>query len=93
MHQRTHAPRDISDAEITEYLTRYGITFPIALDGPTSLVPDTVPRDRVRGNGAMYSTYEVKRSPALYLIDKKGILRCSPADKDLNEWVRRLLAE
>ena len=47
-------------------------------------------------NGATYSIYDVKAetgAPALYLIDRKGTLRCSPTQKDLEEWIERLLAE
>ncbi len=93
VHQRIHAPREIGEEEIVAYLKRHQITFPFALDGPTSLVPDSVPTQQVVGNGAMYSTYGVKQTPAMFLIDKKGILRGSPTPQDLDDWIRRLLAE
>ena len=53
---------------------------------------DLAPR-RLIGNGAMYSLYDVKATPALYLIDKKGILRISPTEDNLEQWIKRLLAE
>jgi hypothetical protein len=55
-------------------------------------VKDLAP-DRLIGNGAMYSLYDVKATPALYLIDKKGILRISPTQDNLEKWIRQLLAE
>jgi hypothetical protein len=41
----------------------------------------------------MYSLYAVKASPASYLIDKQGVLRISPKRDELEDWVRKLLAE
>ncbi|MHC4085149.1 MAG: redoxin domain-containing protein [Planctomycetota bacterium] len=42
---------------------------------------------------SMHSLYDVKATPALYLIDKKGILRISPTRDNLDKWIKRLLAE
>lgn len=39
------------------------------------------------------SLYGVKAIPALYLIDKKGVLRISPTRNNLDKWIKRLLAE
>lgn len=86
-------PGTVTEEQVAAYLTAQKITWPVALDAPSSKVPADVPRDRVVGNGATYSVYDVKATPALYLVDKKGILRCSPTDKNLNEWIERLLTE
>ena len=83
----------LTDQEVAAYLTEHNITWPVALDAPSSWTPDNIPRDRVVGNGATYSVYDVKATPALYLIDRKGILRCSPTEQNLEQWIERLLAE
>jgi hypothetical protein len=31
--------------------------------------------------------------PAYILIDKKGVVRASPTEANLNQWIERLLAE
>jgi len=41
----------------------------------------------------MYSLYDVKATPALYLIDKKGVLRTSPKRHAVSTWIQRLLEE
>jgi len=73
-------PRPVTDGEVRAYLTNRAIPFPVGLD-------------RLGSVGATYQTYQANASPAKYLVDKKGILRCSPLDKNLDEWVARLLAE
>jgi len=83
-----HAPpsgtwrRPVTDGEVMAYLNQRGISFPVGLDQ----------RDP-GGTGATYGVYRANASPAKYLIDKKGVLRCSPRDENLEQWVKRLLAE
>ena len=71
-------PRPVTLTEISASLEKNRIDFPVALD---------------EDGGSTYEAYDVKASPAMYLIDKKGILRCSPTEHNLDEWIRRLLDE
>jgi protocatechuate 3,4-dioxygenase beta subunit len=61
------------------------------------LINDEVPfifcSDKGPSNGETYQRYDVKATPALYLIDKQGILRISPTREKLNEWIEKLLQE
>ena len=75
-------PRRTSEEEIIAYIKQNNIDFPVGLD-----------KAEVGSSGATYKAYGSKASPAKYLIDKKGILRCSPMDKDLEKWILRLLSE
>jgi beta-lactamase regulating signal transducer with metallopeptidase domain len=95
IHQNVEVswPRQVTEEEIASYLKEQKITWPVALDAPSSWTPDNIPRERVVGNGATYAVYDVKATPALYLIDRKGILRTSPTERNLNEWIEKLLAE
>ena len=70
------------ETEVQAYLTNRAIPFPVGLDRRD---PGSV--------GLTYRTYHANASPAKYLVDKQGILRCSPLDKDLEKWVTRLLGE
>jgi glutathione peroxidase-family protein len=83
INSRGSWPRRTTDEEITDYLEQNYITFPVALD-------QTVPSASL---GVTYAAYEAQSCPAKYLIDKKGVLRCSPTDKNLEKWIKRLLAE
>jgi hypothetical protein len=74
--------RDATDDEIVAYLGARGIAFPVGLDVAER-----------GGNGRTYVAYGAHASPAKFLIDKKGILRCSPTDENLQDWIERLLAE
>jgi hypothetical protein len=75
-------PRRTNEEEIIAYLKQNNIDFPVGLD-----------KAEPGSSGATYRAYGSKASPAEYLIDKKGILRCSPMNKDLEEWILRLLSE
>ena len=44
-------------------------------------------------NGRTYLAYGAHASPTKFLIDKKGILRCSPTNENLQGWIERLLGE
>ena len=68
----------VTEKKISAYLKEHGHTFPVGIDRP---------------GDATYSTYNVKATPAMYLIDKKGILRCSPTRANLDQWIARLVAE
>jgi len=74
--------RRTTEEEIIAYLKQSNIDFPVGLD-----------KAELGSSGATYKAYSAKASPAKYLIDKKGILRCSPINKDLEKWILRLLAE
>jgi orotidine-5'-phosphate decarboxylase len=92
---------------VQELVEQSKIEFPFGIDGPVSAVDDLllpekrlwqkgrimVPRMSKRQEGAMYSIYEAKTEPAYYLIDKNGILRASPTQADLTDWIEQLLAE
>jgi len=81
-HPTSVWPRATTEKEITTYLKKRNISFPVGLD-----------EAEFGTSGATYKAYGAKSSPAKFLIDKKGILRCSPTDKNLEKWVTRLLAE
>ena len=74
-------PREVTEADIADYITRHNIIYPFGIDENSS------------GNGTTYSLYDVKATPALYLVDKNGILRTSPKRNELDRWIDRLLAE
>jgi len=82
-----HQPLDVTwagavtETDIAEYITRHNIIYPFGIDEDTS------------GNGATYSLYDVKATPALYLIDKEGFIRISPKRNELDKWIDQLLAE
>ncbi|TKJ38848.1 MAG: hypothetical protein CEE38_03880 [Planctomycetes bacterium B3_Pla] len=75
-------PRKANQEEIVAYLKQNNIDFPVGLD-----------KAELGSKGATYKSYSPKAPPAKYLIDKKGTLRCSPMNKDLEKWILRLLAE
>jgi len=74
--------RPTSGEEISAYLKENDIDFPVGLD-----------EAEVGTHGATYKSYGAKSPPARFLVDKKGILRCSPTDENLETWILRLLAE
>jgi len=82
----------VTEDDLRTFVAKHAITFPFAIDAPVDRVRDLV-GDRAASNGAMYSLYDVKATPALYLIDKKGILRISPKRDELDAWIKRLLQE
>lgn len=74
--------RPTSEEEISAYLKENDIDFPVGMD-----------EDEVGTHGATYKAYGAKSLPVRFLVDKKGILRCSPTDENLGKWILRLLAE
>jgi hypothetical protein len=82
----------VTEEDLRAFVAARGITFPLGIDAPVDTVRDLV-GDKAMGNGAMYSLYDVKATPALYLIDKKGIVRISPQRNELDAWINRLLSE
>jgi hypothetical protein len=82
----------VTEDDLRAFVAARGITFPLGIDAPVDVVRDLVGEKAV-GNGAMYSLYDVKATPALYLIDKKSVLRVSPKRNDLDAWIKRLLRE
>jgi len=82
----------VTEDDLHAFVAAHGITFPFAIDAPVDVVRDLVDEKAV-GNGAMYSLYDVKATPALYLIDKTGILRISPRRNEVDAWIKRLLGE
>ena len=82
----------VTEKNIRAFIEKNKIEFPFGIDDSMDKVRDLAPR-RLVGNGAMHSLYDLKVTPALYLIDKKGIVRISPKRDNLDEWIKRLLAE
>jgi protocatechuate 3,4-dioxygenase beta subunit len=82
----------VTEQDIQAFIRKHDIKFPFGIDDSMDRVRDWAPT-RLVGNGAMHSLYDVKATPALYLIDKKGILRISPTRDNLDKWLKRLLAE
>ena len=95
VHQRTGTfGGEIGEEQIESFLKENQVTVPAALDGPKKAAGKLVPSDRLSEWGATWSIYNARdEGPTLYLIDKKGILRCSPTRDNLDEWIRKLLVE
>ena len=74
--------RPTSEEEISAYIKEIDIDFPVGQD-----------EAEVGTHGATYKAYGAKSLPVLFLVDKKGILRCSPTDENIEKWILRLLAE
>jgi hypothetical protein len=92
VHQKLHDEYGVTERDIIEFIKKYKVSFPFGVDDSMEKVKDLSPA-RLIGNGAMYSLYDVKATPALYLIDKKGILRISPTQDNLEKCIKRLLTE
>jgi hypothetical protein len=82
----------VTEEEILAFIRKYNIQFPFGIDDKIEKVRNLVPPDSP-SNGAMYALYDIKVTPALYLIDKKGLVRISPTEKNLEQWIKTLLAE
>ncbi len=96
VHQRLHVTRPRTGQATTQekllaFIKENDIKFPFGIDGDSNML-FTLPATR-SPNGAMYSVYGVKATPALYLIDKQGKVRISPTRMNLDEWIEKLLAE
>jgi len=83
---------EVTENDLMAFVKKHDVKFPFGIDDSMDRVRDLAP-GRLAGNGAMYSLYDVKATPALYLIDKEGILRISPTRDNIDEWIKRLLEE
>jgi len=104
IHERA---RDITEDDIQQLVEENDINFPFGIDQQSDVVTDMLlpksrPQDQnlvrparrdLRAAGATYSIYEVKANRAYYLIDKNGLLRSSPTQTNLGEWIEYLLNE
>jgi hypothetical protein len=82
----------VTEEDILAFIKKHNIQFPFGIDDKTDKVRKMISPD-APSNGAMYALYDVKATPALYLIDKKGLVRISPTDNNLEQWIKTLLAE
>jgi hypothetical protein len=93
VHQRLQVDwaGEVTEENILDFIEKYKVPFAFCIDDKSEKVRDIA--KETTGNGAMYSLYDVKATPALYLIDKWGVLRVSPKDNDLEDWIKALLSE
>ncbi len=70
----------VTEADIEHYLSEQTVPFMFCLDKGDC-------------NGETYTLYEIKATPAHYLIDKEGKIRVSPKREELEEWIQKLLNE
>lgn len=94
IHQRLNVSwgGEVTENDLMAFVKKHDVKFPFGIDDSMDRVRDLAP-GRLASNGAMYSLYDVKATPALYLIDKEGILRISPTRDNIDEWIKRLLEE
>ncbi len=78
----------MTEERISNFIETHRINFPLAEDGDPRRVPEKDLNVKVV-NGATYSVY----GRGMFLIDKKGILRCSPTRQNLDERIKKLLVE
>jgi hypothetical protein len=104
IHERA---RDITEDDIQQFLEENDVNFPFGIDQQSDVVTDMMlPKSRpqeenlvrparreLQGTGATCSMYEVKAARTYYLIDKNGLLRISPTQTNLEEWIEYLLNE
>ena len=64
--------------KILEDIDKNAIDIPVGID---------------RAGNLTCKSYDAKGAPAMYLIDKKGILRCRPTEGNLEEWIKQLREE
>lgn len=102
LHEKT-----LSEDKILQLIEENGINFPVAVDdkmeAARGLRPagERSPQEGVikvspRGlavSGSTHSLYDVKASPAYYIIDKNGLLRGTPNEDNLKDWIEELLGE
>ena len=95
VHQRLSVTwaGSVTEEDIVAFIENNNIEFPFGIDDLSEKVRNMVPNKRLRGNGATHSLYGVKVTPGLYLIDKKGRVQTSPTSKNIDEWIKKLLAE
>jgi hypothetical protein len=72
----------VTEEDLVAFIEKHNIRFPFGID-----------REQGSYSGVTYKLYSVKATPALYLVDKQGILRISPTRDNQDEWIRHLLAE
>lgn len=70
----------VTEVDIEQYLLDQSVPFMLCLD-------------KGDGNGETYALYDIKATPAHYLIDKEGKIRVSPKREELDDWIQRLLDE
>ncbi|UCD56251.1 MAG: TlpA family protein disulfide reductase, partial [Candidatus Hydrogenedentota bacterium] len=70
----------VTEEDIRAFIKKSKIKFPFGIDDP-------------KHDLSTHSAYNLKVTPALYLIDKKGMVRVSPKKDELDKWIRLLLAE
>ncbi|MEW5981721.1 MAG: TlpA disulfide reductase family protein [Acidobacteriota bacterium] len=70
--QRNLAPADELAALIT-YFPKYGITFPVAVSDPASMVEEH--GRQVRTRNVNDANYKVSAIPQIHIIDRKGVVR------------------
>jgi hypothetical protein len=104
IHERA---RDITEDDIQQFIEENDVNFPFGIDQQSDVVTDMMlPKSRPQGQnlvrparrdlrdaGATRLIYEVKANRAYYLIDKNGLLRISPTQTNLEEWIEYLLNE
>ena len=82
----------VTEDDILAFIQKNDIKFAFGIDDLPDKVYDIVEKEKLK-NGATGSLYHIKVTPALYLIDKKGILGISPTRDNLDQWIEKLLAE
>ena len=83
---------EVRREDIVKWIKQEQVSLPVAIDMPPSAVAHLLPNGGGQG-GATAAIYGAYEPPALYLIDKRGLVRCSPTRKNLTEWIEKLLAE
>ena len=84
-------PKPATNEEVVAYLKKHNIQIPFAVDlSGTKTPPAVKAKGRNVVNGATYNVYD---GGGIYLIDKKGMLRCAPTEKNLAKWVSSLIEE
>ena len=104
IHERA---KGVTEDDIQQFVEENDVNFPFGLDEQSDVVTDMMlpisrpqeenlvrpARRGLRDAGATYSIYEVKANRTYYLIDKNGLLRISPTQTNLEEWIEYLLNE
>jgi hypothetical protein len=79
--------------EIETWVKQNKVAWPCAIDATDDRTPAGVERRSEGATAAVYASHHT--SNLSYLIDKKGIVRACPSgkDRDLDQWIQKLLAE
>lgn len=86
-------PGKTTQEDIKDFILKNNIDYPVGIDQHCSVVLDQFPEKKGWVTGATHLIYDVKATPAHYLIDKKGILRCSPTEQNMDKLIKQLLDE